>query len=263
MPGYDVVLEQVAVAGVAELCIQRLKDKQQFHDPQGLAEAQGISSAAWPLFGLVWPSGLQLAAALARRPVLAGEHILEVGCGLALASLVGHRRGAQVTASDCHPLTRRFLEENLRLNQLSPLPYRLGNWAQRDEVPQATGSLVPVQGHEAAGGAPDRRVSGRFELILGSDVLYERDETGVLAGFIAQHACQASEVMIVDPNRGNRAPFHRHMARMGYEMNCTPILAPLLSGAPYRGQLFHYQRSAADAERHCTSQSSRAVEGMG
>ena len=59
----------------------------------------GISSAAWPLFGLLWPSGAHLAARLALRPVRSGERILEIGCGLALASLVGHRRGADVTAN--------------------------------------------------------------------------------------------------------------------------------------------------------------------
>ena len=42
----------------------------------------------WPLFGLLWPSGAQLAARLGARPVTPGERILEIGCGLALASLV-------------------------------------------------------------------------------------------------------------------------------------------------------------------------------
>jgi methylase of polypeptide subunit release factors len=55
---------------------------------------------------------------------------LELGCGLALASLVIHRRGGDVTASDCHPLTEAFLKENLRLNHLPPMKYRTGNWGR-------------------------------------------------------------------------------------------------------------------------------------
>jgi len=51
--------------------------------------------------------------------------MLEVGCGLALASLVCHRRGIDVTASDCHPLASRFLLDNLRLNGLPSLPGEL------------------------------------------------------------------------------------------------------------------------------------------
>lgn len=250
MSGYEVVQEEVSIPGVPELRIQRLKDRQQFHDPEGLAAAQGISSAAWPLFGLVWPSGMQLAGVLAKRPVTAGEHILEVGCGLALASLVGHRRGACVTASDCHPLTQRFLDDNLRLNQLGPMSYGKGHWAQR------------VDDADAHPG--DRRVCGRFELIMGSDVLYERDEKGVLAGFIAQHAAMAGEVLIVDPNRGNRAHFHRHMALLGYEMNATPLLAePVPGRLAYRGQLFHYQRTQGDGERCSASQAVMAAAGIG
>ena len=109
MPGYQTKVERIAVAGAQDLIVRSLLDRQQYTDPHGDALRQGISSATWPLFGLLWPSGAHLAARLARRPVRAGERILEIGCGLALASLVGHRRGADVTASDCHPLAEAFL----------------------------------------------------------------------------------------------------------------------------------------------------------
>src|SRR5450631_2246961 len=128
MPGYHTKHEQIAVTGVNDLCIRSLLDRQQYADPNGDAERLGISSAAWPLFGLLWPSGALLAARLARRPVRAQERILEGGCGLALASLVGHWHGADATASDCHPLAEGFLLENLRLNDLAPMKYRHGQW---------------------------------------------------------------------------------------------------------------------------------------
>jgi hypothetical protein len=102
VPGYLTKQESIAVLGVHNLDIRSLRDRQQFSDPDGLAESLGISSGTWPIFGLLWPSGAHLAARLAKRAVLSSETILEVGCGLALASLVGHRRGANVTASDIH-----------------------------------------------------------------------------------------------------------------------------------------------------------------
>ena len=228
MTGYSVKLEVVAIAGVANLNIRSLLDRQQYCDPDGEAAAEGISSASWPLFGMVWPSGLHLAAAIARRPIAAAERILEVGCGLALASLVGHRRGAQVTASDCHPLTQRFLLENVALNALPPLPYCHGNW---DALP---GTRAPSAHGDC--------VLGTFDLIMGSDVLYERDEAGSLPHFISAHATRVGEVMIVDPNRGNRAPFHRRMAALGYELRETPIRDPLGPGGPYSGRMLHYYR---------------------
>ena len=47
-------------------------------------------------------------------------------------------------------------------------------------------------------------------LIIGSDLLYERDTDGALAGFIACHASPAAEIWIIDPDRGNWPAFKRH-----------------------------------------------------
>ncbi|MEY2655816.1 MAG: hypothetical protein RLZZ524_2844 [Pseudomonadota bacterium] len=231
MPGYQVKFEQVEVTGVADLHIRSLLDRQQYADPEGAAEAIGISSAAWPLFGLVWPSSQELASVVARRPVQPDEGILEIGCGLALASMVCHRRGAQVTASDCHPLAQQFLDENVRLNGMAPMRYRHGDWAAVQDA-----DLTPTC-------AQGSRLQGRFELIMGSDVLYERDDGGVLAAFIERHAAAAGEVLIVDPNRSNRSPFHRRMDAMGYDLDETVLNGGAEVRAGYRGRLLHYRRS--------------------
>lgn len=230
MPGYLIKHEDIAVDGVADLHIRSLLDRQQFSDPQGLALSQGISSAAWPLFGLLWPSGLQLAARMAVRPMVSGERILEIGCGLALASLVSHRRGSDVTASDCHPLAAGFLAENLRLNHLRPMDYRHGQWSE-----SATDLLPPV--------AQDQQtLSGRFDLLIGSDILYERDDGGLLAGFIGRHIAARAEVWIVDPNRGNRAKFSKQMAGMGFSLQEERLQQVAdATHAAYKGRLLVYR----------------------
>ncbi len=241
MPGYQTKQEQIAVTGVADLVIRSLLDRQQFSDPLGEAERLGISSAAWPLFGLLWPSGTHLAERLAARPVNAAERVLEVGCGLGLASLVGHRRGVDMTASDCHPLAASFLVENLRLNHLLPMKYRHGHWSRPELPGAARGAAAPVH------------VRGRFELIIGSDLLYDRDASDALAGFITRHACAAAEVWIVDPDRGNRAAFNRQMAAEGFSLN-EARLDRLASRdeAPYKGRMLTYRRSAAGTEPEFT-----------
>jgi predicted nicotinamide N-methyase len=231
MPGYLTKQERVVVTGVADLTIRSLLDRQQFSDPFGNADRRGISSASWPLFGLLWPSGAHLAARLAARPVRSGERIHEVGCGLALASIVGHRRGADVTASDCHPLAAAFLRRNLRLNDLGPMPYRHGDWAGAE--PRRRGRTL--------GG---RVVRGRFDLIIGSDLLYERDDRSTLAGFIGRHAQPAAEVWIVDPDRGNRPAFNRQMASLGFARREESLAAPLRADvAAYKGRMLIYARS--------------------
>lgn len=233
MPGYLTHQQTVRIAGAADLIIQSLLDGQQFADPQGHAERIGISSATWPLFGLLWPSGRQLAARMALHPLQAGQRILEIGCGLALASLVGHRRGADVTASDCHPLTARFLAANLRLNALPPMKYRHGAWAQV--------MATAAEGRQR----PNTAVRGRYELIIGSDVLYDRDASTALAGFIGRHAATIGEVWIVDPDRGNRPAFNRRMAALGYALeDCRIDRAASLGLLAYRGRLLVYRRGA-------------------
>jgi predicted nicotinamide N-methyase len=236
MPGYQTKLEQVAISGVDDLCIRSLVDRQQFCDPLGAAERLGISSASWPLFGLIWPSGSHLAARLALRPVRSEERILEIGCGLALASLVGHRRGADVTASDCHPLAEAFLLENLRLNRLRPMKYRHGHWSP---------PVVSAIDEQALAQCV---VTGRYDLILGSDLLYERDERGSLAHFIASHAAPSAEIWIVDPDRGNRAGFHRHMLSLGFagdEQRYVSARAASAGATSFRGRMLTYRRTRA------------------
>jgi len=231
MPGYLTKQEQIAVDGVKDLTVRSLLDRQQYSDPLGEADRLGISSASWPHFGLLWPSGAWLAARLARRPVAPEERVLEIGCGLALASMVGHRRGADVTASDCHPMAERFLLENLRLNGLRPMKYRHGQWGPHGAAPWQCEAQSPGI------------VAGRFDLIIGSDLLYERDAQGALAAFIGAHAAAAAEVWIVDPDRGNRPAFHRAMDAQGFDMCEDLIVRAALPGIPaYRGRMLTYRR---------------------
>ncbi|MBL8486333.1 MAG: SAM-dependent methyltransferase [Rhodocyclaceae bacterium] len=220
MPGYRVRFQSVPVAGGADLEIRSLLDRNQYSDPDGAADAAGISPASWPLFGLVWPSARKLAD-LMQRLELGSRRILEVGCGLGLASLVLHRRRGDITASDCHPLAGSFLDANLRLNGLGGMRYRDGHWKRRN---------------------PDL---GEFDLFVGSDLLYERDHPRQLAGFLRRHAAPAAEVMLVDPDRGNRAQFTGHMRGIGFSLEETRLDAPLSNGDPYRGRLLHYRRAPA------------------
>lgn len=222
MPGYEVKFQTVVVAGGADLEIRSLLDRQQYADPFGEAEAVGISPACWPLFGQVWPSSQKLAD-LMQVWDLGNRRVLEIGCGLGLPSLVIHRRGGNITASDCHPLTEPFLRANLLLNHLVGLEYRVGNW----------GRSAPAM--------------GEFDLIIGSDVLYERNHPEQLAAFLQLHAAASAEVLIIDPNRSNRRAFHRAMALLGFDLTETLLDMPLDDGSPYRGRLLHYRRESADS----------------
>jgi predicted nicotinamide N-methyase len=131
-------------------------------------------------------------------------------------------------------LTHAFLDENTRLNGLPRMSYRHGLWGtaalREDGLPNLT---LPQ----------DADVSGLFDLIVGSDILYERDDEGTLARFIHDHAATRAEIWVIDPNRGNRAVFHKHMARLGFARHEQVLDQPAHEGvAAYKGRMLTYTR---------------------
>lgn len=216
MPGYR-TRQLVVRLGGHDFQIRALSDLQQFADPHGFAERVGISSAQWSLFGQLWPSGRVLAEAMCGFEVVA-KRILEMGCGLGLSSLVLQRRKADITASDHHPLAESFLDHNAQLNDLPKIAYRDLHWA-----------------------IPDAEL-GRFDLLIGSDILYERDHIELLAALINRHARPCAEIVFTDPGRGNSAPFTRALAEQGYSVTEVKSRFKESDTTPFRGRLLSYRR---------------------
>lgn len=175
MPEYQTKLESVSILDTT-FKIYSLKDKNQFDDPNGEADQLGISSSLWPVSCLVWPSGLVLAK-IVNNLELDGLRILELGCGIAVASLVAASKGADITASDFHPLVKLFLDKNSKINELKPIKFITGNWNH------------PISN------------DGKFDLIIGSDLLYERRHGEILSRFIDCHLNPGGKIIIVDPGR--------------------------------------------------------------
>lgn len=183
--------------------IRALKDLQQFDDPHRTAERAGVPAALWSLFGQLWPAGIELAReSLSYR--IDGKRILEIGCGLGLSSLVLKKRGADITASDHHPLANEFLIHNTRLNDLNPIPFNFLAWER-----------------------PKDSAIGKFDLIMGSDVLYERDHIGSLLNLIRNYATPEAEVLISDPGRGHCGPFAASMLGVGFTLSSRGYDIPL------------------------------------
>jgi predicted nicotinamide N-methyase len=216
MPGYT-TRELTVCLGGHDYRIRALSDLQQFADPHLHADRIGISSAQWSLFGQVWPAGRVLAEAMCTHDIV-GKRILELGCGLGLSSLVLQQRSADITASDHHPLAESFLRHNTAQNQMLAITYRDLRW----EVPDAT--------------------LGRFDLIIGSDILYESGHAGLLAAIVLRHALPDAEVLITDPGRGNSAPFTRALAEQGYTVVELRSRFDARDIAPFRGRLLSYRR---------------------
>lgn len=219
MPGYATRKLNVRI-GSRQWKIRSLHDKQQYADPDGEAQRVGISSANWSLFGQLWPASRALAQAV-KRIDINNRRIIELGCGLALPSLVLHSRGANVIASDYHPLSEPFLDYNATLNHLPPLSYLNLAWKTSDNDPDL----------------------GKFDLIIGSDILYERGHAEMLAALVDRLAASTAKVLITCPGRGYRNRFSRLLQARGFEI--TQTILPFTKGEtpPYRGRLLCYRRA--------------------
>ncbi|MDD9301136.1 MAG: methyltransferase domain-containing protein [Desulfobacter sp.] len=217
MPLFRICYKTIEVGSI-DIHVRTLRDIMQFSDIDRVAEKLGISSAAWPMFGVVWPSGEILANFMLDYNVK-GKRILEVGCGIGLASLVLNHRLADIWATDYHPEAGSFLAENVILNKGKKIPFVRTGWAG------------------------DENDLGRFDLIIGSDLLYERDHVGLLSAFIDDHAKKQCAVVIVDPGRGNHASFSKQMKVLGYShAQRKPANSEYLD-KPFKGQILMYSRS--------------------
>lgn len=217
MPGYSTQITNVPLCG-HNYQIRSLSDQSQYADPQGQARRAGISSAQWGLFGQLWPAGRVLAEAVCRIDTR-DRRVLELGCGLALSSLALARRGADITASDNHPLTEQFLAYNAGLNQL-PMPvYRDLPWRE--------------SGAEL----------GAFDLIIGSDILYEREHADTLAALVERMATPTADVIISDPGRGNGGHLVRALAALGFSVTEARLGFAPGDRAPFKGRVLHFFRA--------------------
>ena len=216
MPGYDTRIITVHVGGHCYR-LRVLSDNQQFSDPDGRGDRLGISSAQWSLFGQVWPVGQLLAEAMDTAE-MESKRILELGCGIGLPSLVLQRRGAEVVASDIHPLAEPFLAYNSALNELPSVHFRQLGWDK------ALPSL------------------GDFDKIIGSDLLYERDHPALLAAVIERHARPQAEIVLTDAGRGHTSLFSREMAALGFEVEESHHPLEDANGNPIRARLLRYRR---------------------
>jgi predicted nicotinamide N-methyase len=148
-------------------------------DFDAVREAQALSGPGrlTPYWATQWPSGRALAHFVARCS-LSGKRVVELGCGLGLASVAAARAGASVVATDLAPEAVVYAAHNLALNGL--------------------------QGDTAACDWRDVPTLGPFDLAIGADLLYRPDNKDWL---LTALPAIAPEAWIADPGRGGCRDF--------------------------------------------------------
>lgn len=208
---------QTIEIGNNDIHLCTLRDNQQFNDDQGLALELGISSATWPIFGVIWPSSIVLAHHVLEFDT-SGKRILEVGCGIALSSILLNKLHENISATDYHPEVKHFLDRNTRLNQDTDIDFERVDWANDDSQ------------------------LGKFDLLIGSDLLYEDQHIALLAGFIENHAHDKCEVIIVDPGRGRANKLSTLMHTFGFISEHTKPVHTEYLKKHFKGQILKYAR---------------------
>src|SRR5215207_1919981 len=118
-----------------------------------------------PYWAELWPSGIALAAKIARDPaIVQGSRVLELGCGLGVTAIAAMRAGADLLVTDYSPEALAICSLNA-VEQAGVEPETLRvNW--RD-----TGARLDDAGDG-------------FPVVLAADVLYERRDVDPLLALI-------------------------------------------------------------------------------
>ena len=167
----DLVEEVVPLAG-SEVSLLRPR-----HGDELLDEEAFVHEEFLPYWAELWPASRQLAAAIAGRS-LHGARTLELGCGLGLTSIAAAMAGGRVTATDWAPYAVEFTLRNARRNGLE-LEALVCDWAHPEPIVER---------------AP-------WDLVIGSDLLYERRNLPLLTDLLPRLVNQRGEVLIADPSR--------------------------------------------------------------
>jgi predicted nicotinamide N-methyase len=173
-PSAELIEEVVPVAG-REILLRRPSD----YDSMLTEEA---FEREWllPYWAHPWPSGIALAETLATRP-WRGQRLLELGCGLGLASIAAARAGARVMATDWSQRAVAVTLANAARNEVE-LEAAVVDWERPDWLLER----------------------GPWDLVVAADVLYERRKSDTLLSLLPR---LTDEVILADSHRATAEPF--------------------------------------------------------
>jgi predicted nicotinamide N-methyase len=197
------LVETTVAVGELALTLEHPPDAEALIDEEAFEQEEFL-----PYWAELWPS----AVALGRHVIaldLEGVGVLELGCGLALPSIVTALRGARTLATDWSPDALPLARRNAARNGVE-LETALLSWLDPGELP-----------------AP-----GRWSLVLAADVLYERRNVAPLLDLLPR---LGDEVLLADPGRP-ALPAFLDNASAAWEVEATT--APELP----RGAVFRLTR---------------------
>jgi predicted nicotinamide N-methyase len=151
-----------------------------------------------PYWAELWASAVALAHDVSIRS-LRRKRTLELGCGLGLPSIAAARAGGRVLATDWSPDALRATAANAELNHVD-VETLLCAWGKADAI---------------VARAP-------WQLVIASDVLYERRNVDQLLELLPRLVDERGLVLLADPGRPPSERFLLRAAEEGWIVRSSP-----------------------------------------
>jgi predicted nicotinamide N-methyase len=173
----DLVEEVIGLQG-RDLRVLRPRDSEALLDDHAFEQEEFL-----PYWAELWPSGVALARAVGTR-ALSGRRVVELGCGLGLPAIAAALAGGRVLATDWSAAAVERAADNARRND-AEIETLVCSWTAPGPIEQR----------------------GPWDLVLASDVLYERRDVDPLLAVLPRLLAPAGEAWIADPGRPPAAGF--------------------------------------------------------
>lgn len=152
----------------------------------------------FPYWAEIWPSSIALSEYLCSKDIY-GKGLLELGCGVGVVGIVAALEGAKVLMTDYEEdalkFTRMNIEKNFTQAMLDPLVVvKYLDWR------------TPA-------------LSRKFDLIIGSDLIYEQRNHEPILNIIKQYLREDGEAILTDPNRSTLEKFLKNADEFGFNVS--------------------------------------------
>lgn len=181
-------------------------------EPERLLDVEGVAAAYsadeyMPYWATLWPVSVYLAEKILTLPWPPGLTALEVGCGLGLPGVAALLAGLDLTFSDYDRSALRFVAESARLNGYAKVKTVVADWRTLPEKP--------------------------YDLVLASDLIYERRNVEPLVRFLASAVAPAGQALVADQNRAFAPEFESKLIGAGFSFEKEAFVTQGVNGSLY------------------------------
>ena len=141
----------------------------------------------FPLWAKIWEASAIIVQYMADLTVAPWRRVLELGSGIGVAGIAAASLGHNITLTEYNPDALNFLKANADLNNCTQVPVQHLDWFRPE-------------------------LDGRFDLIIGSEIVYQKEAVGALGNIFEKFLSPEGKVVLAERVRSTGAVFFETMA---------------------------------------------------